>query len=221
MKQMLSYRTVLLAQTGICSRILPMALRSTPHQSLASSISASLTSSPQRTYVHTPTRSHGLQATFAQSQRLELPLQGAGLTCKLITNPAMPSDEPSNRQSRIKIESYYTGSDARRLWQDLQTITDYKGKHIHELLSDTSLPDELNDFYARFEARNTEACMRPSAVLDDCVIMLSNASIKGPSGRFASLGSSQLAFPLSSVIVFKPCHIRQVSESVLLNITPV
>jgi hypothetical protein len=36
MKQMLSYRTVLLAHTGICSRILPMALRSTPHQSLAS-----------------------------------------------------------------------------------------------------------------------------------------------------------------------------------------
>ena len=35
MKQMLNYRTVLLAQTGTCSRILPMALRSTTHQSLA------------------------------------------------------------------------------------------------------------------------------------------------------------------------------------------
>ena len=31
MKQMLNYRTVLLSQTGICSGILPMALRSTPH----------------------------------------------------------------------------------------------------------------------------------------------------------------------------------------------
>ena len=39
MKQMLSYKIVLLAQTGICSGIPPMALRSTPHQSLASSIS--------------------------------------------------------------------------------------------------------------------------------------------------------------------------------------
>jgi hypothetical protein len=47
MKQMLNYRTVLIAQTGICSGILPMALRSTPHQSLALSISASRTSSPQ------------------------------------------------------------------------------------------------------------------------------------------------------------------------------
>ena len=55
MKQMLSYRTVLLAQTGICSGILPMALRSTPHQSLPSSISASKTSShSDRTYISQP-----------------------------------------------------------------------------------------------------------------------------------------------------------------------
>ena len=37
----------------------------------------------------------------------------------------------------------------------------------------TSLPDELNDFYARFEESNTETCIRASAVTDDCVIMLS------------------------------------------------
>jgi hypothetical protein len=55
MRQMLSYRTVLLAQTGKCSGIPPMALRSTPHQSLASSKSAWMTSSPQWLYVHTPT----------------------------------------------------------------------------------------------------------------------------------------------------------------------
>ena len=58
-------------------------------------------------------------------------------------------------QYMAKIESYYTGSDARRMWQGLQTITDYKGKHSQELPSDTSLPDELNHFYARFEASNT------------------------------------------------------------------
>ena len=45
MKQMLNYRTVLLAQAGTCSGILPMALRSTPHQSLASSIRVSIMSS--------------------------------------------------------------------------------------------------------------------------------------------------------------------------------
>jgi hypothetical protein len=53
----------------------------------------------------------------------------------------------------------------------------YKGKHSCELPSDTSLTDELNDFYARFEASNTEACMRASAVQDDCVIKLSVADV--------------------------------------------
>ena len=51
-------------------------------------------------------------------------------------------------------------------------LTDYKGKH-----SDTSLPDKLNHFYARFEASNTEACMRASAVPEDCVITLSVADV--------------------------------------------
>jgi hypothetical protein len=81
----------------------------------------------------------------------------------------MLSDELSNRQSlniRTKIESYYTGSDARQMWQGLQTITDYKGKHSRELPSDTSLPDELHYLYARFEA-NTETYMRAPAVPED------------------------------------------------------
>ena len=59
----------------------------------------------------------------------------------------------------------------------MKTITVYKGKHSHELPSDTSLPDELNHLYARFEASNTEACMRASAVPDNCVITLSVAKV--------------------------------------------
>ena len=84
----------------------------------------------------------------------------------------------AKRQYRAKIESYYTGSDARLMCQGLQTITDYKGMHSCELPSDMSLPDELNHFYARFEESNTEACMRASAVLDDCVTTLSVADVR-------------------------------------------
>ena len=54
---------------------------------------------------------------------------------------------------------------------------DYKGKPSHELPSDASLPDELNSFYARFKASNTEACMRAPAVADDCVIILSVVNV--------------------------------------------
>jgi hypothetical protein len=63
------------------------------------------------------------------------------------------------------------------MWQGLKTITDYKGKPRRELLSDLSLQDELNAFYARFEASSTEPCMRAPAVLNDCVITLSIANV--------------------------------------------
>ena len=63
------------------------------------------------------------------------------------------------------------------MWQGLQTITDYKGKHSHQLPSDTSLPDELNYFSARFEASNTKTWLRAPAVLDDCVLTLAAADV--------------------------------------------
>ena len=75
----------------------------------------------------------------------------------------------AKRQYRTKIKSHYTGSNARWMWQSLQTTkgsTAYKGKHSRELPSDTSLPDELNYFYACFKANNTETCMRATAVID-------------------------------------------------------
>ena len=45
------------------------------------------------------------------------------------------------------------------------------------MLSDTSLPEEDNYFYARFEAHNTETSMRAPAVPEDCVITLSAADM--------------------------------------------
>jgi hypothetical protein len=66
------------------------------------------------------------------------------------------SIKQAERQYRTKIESYYTGSNAFRMWQGLHTIPVYKGKHSRELPSDTSLPDELNYFNACFKQSNTE-----------------------------------------------------------------
>ena len=45
--------------------------------------------------------------------------------------------------------------------------TDYKGKPRRELPSVASRPDELNAFYACFEARNTETCRNAPAVPDN------------------------------------------------------
>ena len=86
----------------------------------------------------------------------------------------------AKRQYRTKIKSYYTGSDAHRMWQGLQTqkftkLTNYNVKPRCERPSDASLQEELNAFYAHFEANNTEPFVRAPAVLDNCVIMLSIA----------------------------------------------
>ena len=59
-------------------------------------------------------------------------------------------------------------------WKLLQTT---KGEPRRELPSDTSLPDELIYFYARFEANNTETCMGAPAVPRDGVITLSSADV--------------------------------------------
>ncbi|XP_071019636.1 syntaxin-11-like [Oncorhynchus clarkii lewisi] len=59
------------------------------------------------------------------------------------------------------------------MWHGLKSITDYKGKSRREQPSDTSLPDKLNAFSARFEEGKPEAWTRAQAVLDDRGITLS------------------------------------------------
>ena len=44
--------------------------------------------------------------------------------------------------------------------------------------SDTSLPDELSYFYARFKSNNTETCMRAPAVLEDSAADVSKTFIQ-------------------------------------------
>ena len=83
----------------------------------------------------------------------------------------------AKHQYRTKIESYYTGSDTHRMWQGLQTITDYKWIPSHELPTDTSLTDKLNAFYAHFEVWKTEPYLRAPAVPDNSVITLSVAEV--------------------------------------------
>ena len=83
----------------------------------------------------------------------------------------MPFNKPSDMQS-VNQQTYYTGYDAR-MWQGVQTITDYNGKHSRELNSDTSLPEELNNF----EANHTETCISAPAVPADCVSTVSIADV--------------------------------------------
>ena len=66
-----------------------------------------------------------------------------------------------NGGSGVMVWGYFAGDTVGDLFRIQGTlnqhgITDYKGKHRRELPSEKSLPDELNNFYARFEARNKQ-----------------------------------------------------------------
>jgi hypothetical protein len=76
------------------------------------------------------------------------------------------SNEPSNMQSVNTLALTHIG--CGRACKLLQTTKRNQA---------ASLPDELNAFYARFEASNTEAYMRAPAVPDNCVITLSVANV--------------------------------------------
>ena len=67
----------------------------------------------------------------------------------------------AKRQYSDKVESQFTGSNTRRMWQGLQTITDYKKKTIPVADIDVLLPDKLNNFFAHFED-NTVPPTRPA-----------------------------------------------------------
>jgi hypothetical protein len=86
----------------------------------------------------------------------------------------MPSDKPTNRQS---INTGLKFNLTTLALTELATVLDYKGKPSYELPSEASLPDERNTFYARFEAGNTEPCMRAPVVPDNCVITLAVANV--------------------------------------------
>lgn len=67
----------------------------------------------------------------------------------------------TKRQYVQRLDSHFTDAkDSRRLWQGFHYITDYKPPSPRMCLSDPLFPDELNTFYARFEAKNTTQAQR-------------------------------------------------------------
>ncbi|KAK3548655.1 hypothetical protein QTP70_016405, partial [Hemibagrus guttatus] len=75
---------------------------------------------------------------------------------------------------------FQDSEDSRRMWQGIQAITNYKTTPS-ACDSDASLPDALNDFYARFETQNNVAARktipppndqfayRPNRSMDDAI----------------------------------------------------
>ncbi len=60
-----------------------------------------------------------------------------------------------NRESSLWVEEHFNNNNPRSMWQGINNITGFKGNKPATVTISASLPDELNTFYARFEADNT------------------------------------------------------------------
>ena len=56
---------------------------------------------------------------------------------------------------RAKLEVNLTTNNPRYIWQGLKVITNYMTSSKSDDISDTTLPDNLNEFYSRFDKQNT------------------------------------------------------------------
>ncbi len=65
------------------------------------------------------------------------------------------SIKAAKRQYKNKVEEHFNNNNPRSMWQGINNITGFKGNKPATVNTAASLPDELNTFYARFEADNT------------------------------------------------------------------
>ncbi len=65
------------------------------------------------------------------------------------------SIKAAKRQYKNKVEEQFNTNNARSMWQGINNITGFKGNKPATVNIAASLPDELNTFYAHFEADTT------------------------------------------------------------------
>ena len=80
---------------------------------------------------------------------------------------------------KLRIEEHFANnSDSRRMWQGIQAITNYKSTKASPLISDASLPDELNTFYARFDRENTVTATKAALPANHQPLILSPTDVQ-------------------------------------------
>ncbi|KAI5085415.1 hypothetical protein C0J45_23129 [Silurus meridionalis] len=84
----------------------------------------------------------------------------------------------AKRAHAKKIHNHFQDSgDTRRMWQGIQAITNYKTTSP-ACDRDASLPDALNDFYARFEVQNNVVARKTIPPPSDQVLCLTTAEVR-------------------------------------------
>ncbi|XP_047675457.1 uncharacterized protein LOC125145680 [Tachysurus fulvidraco] len=85
--------------------------------------------------------------------------------------------EAKRQYSRRLAHKFSDSRDTRRLWQGIQTITDYKPLP-RTCDSNISLLNELNTFFARFEKQNSTTAQKTPPPPGDQVMMLTPDSVR-------------------------------------------
>ncbi len=84
----------------------------------------------------------------------------------------------AKRQYKNKVEEHFNNNNPRSMWQGINNITGFKGNKPATVNIAASLPDELNTFYARFEADNTAQTESAAAAAEEVSpLMLSVADV--------------------------------------------
>ena len=65
-----------------------------------------------------------------------------------------------------KLEEAFDTKDAKKMWGNISKVTNYKGPTRSVDTDDETLPDRLNDFYARFD-RDNKTTPAPLPVSED------------------------------------------------------
>ncbi|KAK3569400.1 hypothetical protein QTP86_027946, partial [Hemibagrus guttatus] len=92
--------------------------------------------------------------------------------------PWMTAEVRALRTHAHRIYGHFQDSaDSRHMWQGIQAITNYKITPS-ACDSDASLPDALNDFYARFEAQNNVAVKKAIPSPNNQVLCLSTTDVR-------------------------------------------
>ena len=83
----------------------------------------------------------------------------------------------AKQNHKLRVEEHFINSDPRRMWQGIQAITDYKPSSNSPPTTDASLPNELNNFYARFDRDNKETATKTALPADLQPLTLSPAEV--------------------------------------------
>ncbi|KAI5085277.1 hypothetical protein C0J45_3294, partial [Silurus meridionalis] len=84
----------------------------------------------------------------------------------------------AKRPHAMKIHDHFQDSgDTRGMWQGIQAITNYKTTSP-ACDRDPSLPDALNDFYARFEVQNNVVARKTIPPPTDQMLCLTTAEVR-------------------------------------------